>query len=127
MLSFSDWSNKACSLKIHGLQNYLGYVEQILGFKSITKSIPCYAETFHTWAPPRKYIITYSVASSPQNHNIKMAGGSLRKIRVKVFIIKGQEYRIHACSYTFIFAARPGLVIYLKLVTLHRKVFCFPK
>ena len=35
----------AFRLKIHGLQNNLGYLEQNSGFKSITKSSHFYAET----------------------------------------------------------------------------------
>jgi hypothetical protein len=86
MLSFSDCSNMAemfaCSLNIHGLQNNLGYLEQNSGFKNITKSSPCYDEIFHNVGPLRKkkHIISYSVASSAQNHNIKMAGEASGKL-----------------------------------------------
>ena len=66
-------------------------MEQNSGCMSYTKSSPWYTETFRTvGVPPKKktHIITYSVASVPQNHNINMAGGSLRQIRVKVSIIQ---------------------------------------
>lgn len=63
---------------------------------------------FIMWGPSekkKKHIITYSLASSPQNHNIKMAGRSFRQIGVKGLIIKifieGQEYHIYVHTHLY--------------------------